>query len=97
MKNLRELLCKAYLAARYENQDETKDYSDFDKWFDQNESKFENIICLERVPEEKVRSVSVLKLDKNFHVYLHGDKEKMETGTDENGKFLKLRYDLCHS
>ena len=97
MKNIKELLCQAFLAARWENQDEVKDYRDFDRWFDQNESKFENIICLERVTEEKMRTFSVLKLDKNFHIYLHGEKDKMENGTDENGKFLKLRYDLCHS
>ena len=37
---------------------------------------------------------SVLKLDKNFHVYIHGDRSMIEHGTDENGKkFYKLYYD----
>ncbi len=37
---------------------------------------------------------SVLKLDKNFHVYIHGNRELIEKGTDENGKkYYKLYYD----
>lgn len=36
---------------------------------------------------------SVLKLDKNFHIYIHGDRELIEQGTDENGrKFYKIYY-----
>jgi hypothetical protein len=36
---------------------------------------------------------SVLKLDKNFHVYIHGNREMIEQGTDENGrKYYKLYY-----
>jgi len=38
---------------------------------------------------------SVLKLDKNFHVYIHGDRDRIEKGVDENGKkFYKLFYDV---
>lgn len=37
---------------------------------------------------------SVLKLDKNFHVYIHGDREMIEKGTDDNGrKYYKLFYE----
>lgn len=36
---------------------------------------------------------SVLKLDRNFHVYIHGNRELIERGEDENGrKFYKLYY-----
>lgn len=36
---------------------------------------------------------SVLKLDKNFHVYIHGNRDMIEKGTDEIGrKFYKLYY-----
>ncbi|HET9053895.1 MAG TPA: nucleoid-associated protein, partial [Cyclobacteriaceae bacterium] len=36
---------------------------------------------------------SVLKLDKNFHVYIHGNRELIERGTEEDGrKFYKLYY-----
>lgn len=37
---------------------------------------------------------SVLKLDKNFHVYIHGNRNLIEKGEDENGrKYYKLYYD----
>ncbi len=37
---------------------------------------------------------SVIKLDKNFHIYAHGDKSNMEKGSDENGrKYYKLYYE----
>jgi len=36
---------------------------------------------------------SVLKLDKNFHVYIHGSKEMIEHGVDPDGrKYYKLYY-----
>jgi 37-kD nucleoid-associated bacterial protein len=36
---------------------------------------------------------SVLKLDKNFHIYIHGDKELIERGVDEDGrKYYKIYY-----
>jgi hypothetical protein len=37
---------------------------------------------------------SVLKLDKNFHIYIHGDKELIQNGMDDDGrKFYKIYYD----
>lgn len=37
---------------------------------------------------------NVLKLDKNFHIYIHGNKELIEQGVDENGrKYYKIYYD----
>jgi hypothetical protein len=36
---------------------------------------------------------SVLKLDKNFHIYIHGDKELIEQGVEQDGrKFYKIYY-----
>jgi hypothetical protein len=35
----------------------------------------------------------VLKLDKNFHVYIHGDTSKIEVSKDEKGQFIKLYFD----
>ncbi len=36
---------------------------------------------------------SILKLDKNFHIYIHGDRSKIERGVDEDGeKFYKIYY-----
>ncbi len=35
---------------------------------------------------------SVIKLDKNFHIYIHGDRELIEQGEDNKGKFYKVYY-----
>jgi hypothetical protein len=36
---------------------------------------------------------SVIKLDKNFHIYIHGNRDLIEQGIDENGqKFYKIYY-----
>lgn len=36
---------------------------------------------------------SVLKLDKNFHIYIHGNRNLIEQGVDENGrKYYKIYY-----
>lgn len=36
---------------------------------------------------------SVIKLDKNFHIYVHGDRKMIETGEDEKGKFYRLYFE----
>ncbi len=37
---------------------------------------------------------SVLKLDKNFHIYIHGNRSWIEKGSDANGrKFYKIFYE----
>ncbi|MCQ2286789.1 MAG: nucleoid-associated protein [Bacteroidales bacterium] len=38
------------------------------------------------------RFKSVIKLDKNFHIYVHGNTDLMEQGADEKGKFYKVYY-----
>ena len=35
---------------------------------------------------------SVIKLDKNFHIYVHGSRQLIEQGEDEHGKFYKLYF-----
>lgn len=36
---------------------------------------------------------SIIKLDKNFHIYVHGNRQMIEQGTDEEGKkYYKLYY-----
>lgn len=35
---------------------------------------------------------SVIKLDKNFHIYVHGDRNKILKGTDEEGKKYYILY-----
>jgi hypothetical protein len=37
---------------------------------------------------------SVLKLDRNFHIYIHGDKDLIQKGTEKDGrKFYKIYYE----
>ncbi|WP_092735580.1 nucleoid-associated protein [Riemerella columbipharyngis] len=36
---------------------------------------------------------SVIKLDKNFHIYVHGDRKMIETGQNEKGKFYRLYFE----
>ena len=35
---------------------------------------------------------SVIKLDKNFHIYVHGDRRMIEQGEDEKGRYYKVYY-----
>ncbi|HBS87561.1 MAG: hypothetical protein A2W91_00155 [Bacteroidetes bacterium GWF2_38_335] len=35
---------------------------------------------------------SVIKLDKNFHIYIHGNRNMIEHGEDNKGKFYKVYY-----
>lgn len=35
---------------------------------------------------------SVIKLDKNYHIYIHGDRQLIEQGEDNKGKFYKVYY-----
>lgn len=48
----------------------------------------------ESAVKRQARSIkSVIKLDKNFHIYVHGNRELIEQGVDENGrKFYKIYY-----
>lgn len=36
---------------------------------------------------------SIIKLDKNFSIYVHGDRKLIDQGTDENGKYYKLYFE----
>lgn len=36
---------------------------------------------------------SIIKLDKNFHIYVHGDSKLIQQGNDESGKFYKVYFE----
>jgi hypothetical protein len=36
---------------------------------------------------------SVLKLDKNFHIYIHGDRSMIENGEEGGKKYYKIFYE----
>lgn len=69
----------------------------FDKAYRQeNEVELsDNFVISEQAVKKQVRVFkSVLKLDKNFHIYIHGNRELIEQGTDENGrKYYKIYYE----
>ena len=35
---------------------------------------------------------SIIKLDKNFHIYIHGNRDLIEQGSDAKGKYYKVYY-----
>ncbi len=35
---------------------------------------------------------SIIKLDKNFHIYIHGNRQMIEQGEDEKGKYYKMYF-----
>ncbi len=54
--------------------------------------KFE--IAAQTVKKQSRIFKSVLKLDKNFHIYIHGNRDLIENGEEANGKkYYKLYYD----
>lgn len=51
-------------------------------------------ISAQAVKKQAKAFKSVLKLDKNFHVYIHGDKNLIEKGMESDGrKYYKIYYD----
>ena len=54
----------------------------------------DNFSISESAVKKQVRSLkSVIKLDKNFHIYIHGSRELIEQGEDKKGKFYKVYYE----
>ncbi len=51
-------------------------------------------ISPEAVKKQSRLFKSVLKLDKNFHIYIHGDRDLIKQGTEADGrKFYKIYYE----
>lgn len=80
---------------------ENPEYIDSFNTFKTNYEKEKNVDVLdnfeisERATKKQARFFkSVLKLDKNFHIYIHGKKELIEKGIDEKGKkYYKIYYE----
>jgi hypothetical protein len=67
-----------------------------DKYKTNNEVIFQdNFTISEQAVKKQARIFkSIIKLDKNFHIYIHGNKEMIEQGVDANGrKFYKIYYE----
>jgi hypothetical protein len=66
-----------------------------DSWISENGMELlENFEISPQAVKKQARAFkSVLKLDKNFHIYIHGDKDLIERGTESDGrKYYKIYY-----
>ncbi len=66
-----------------------------DSWISENGMELlENFEISPQAVKKQARAFkSVLKLDKNFHIYIHGEKDLIERGTEADGrKFYKIYY-----
>lgn len=53
----------------------------------------DNFQISENAVKKGIRALkSVIKLDKNFDIYIHGDRNLIEQGVDEKGKYYKVYY-----
>lgn len=72
-------------------------FQQFDKTYRQeNEVELsDNFVISEQAVKRQARVFkSVLKLDKNFHIYIHGNRELIEQGIDKDGrKYYKIYYE----
>jgi hypothetical protein len=101
MEQLRQLLQDAFLAGRKDfDKIQSRKKEAFNEWFEENKATFKNINCFRELNPIEITdksSCSIIRLDKNFHVYIHGSKSMLENCEDRQGKFLKLRYEVAHS
>ncbi len=75
-------------------------FRQFDKIY-RNENEIElddNFVISAPAVKKQARAFkSVLKLDKNFHIYIHGNRDLIEQGVDKDGrKYYKIYYDEEH-
>ena len=74
-----------------------KSFKSFDNSYrDNNEVEISDSfeISSQAVKKQARAFKSVLKLDKNFHIYIHGNKELIEKGVEKDGrKFYKIYYE----
>jgi hypothetical protein len=73
-----------------------KSFQNFDSTFrEENDINLQEdfSISVEAVKKQARVFKSVLKLDKNFHIYIHGDRELIEQGVERDGrKYYKIYY-----
>jgi hypothetical protein len=84
-------------AAIFIDKDVIKSFRNFDESYrTDNGIEFDDHfdISIQAVKKQAKVFKSVLKLDRNFHIYIHGDRELIEQGVDGDGrKFYKLYFE----
>lgn len=72
-------------------------FNNFDEQYrDQNDLTMEDTfkIADQAVKKQNKNFKGIVKLDKNFHIYIHGGRDQIEKGEEEDGrKYYKLYYD----
>lgn len=80
-----------------QDNDIIKSFRKFDNQFrEQNNIELEDSfdISLPAVKKQARVFKSVLKLDKNFHIYIHGNRDLIEQGVEKDGrKYYKIYFD----
>jgi hypothetical protein len=81
----------------FHHDDLIKSFQKFDKNYrEENDLEIEDSFEISQQSVKKQARVfkSVLKLDKNFHIYIHGNREMIEQGVDNQGrKYYKIYYE----
>lgn len=88
---------KEFEAEVFNHSNIIKSFHQFDQTYRQenNVELSDNFVISEQAVKKQARVFkNVLKLDKNFHIYIHGNREMIEQGIDENGrKYYKIYYE----
>src|SRR6478609_13903 len=81
----------------FQDKEIIKSFRHFDNAYrDENDMEFsDNFEISQQAVKKQARIFkSVLKLDKNFHIYIHGKRELIEQGVEKDGrKFYKIYYE----
>ena len=79
-------------SVEYFKSHESFDKNDFEKEVFQDKNMIKSF---QNFDEKQARVFkSVLKLDKNFHIYIHGNRELIEQGVEKDGrKFYKIYFE----
>lgn len=80
----------------FQNEELIESFRNFDSSYrDNNEMEFSDSFDISsQAVKKQVRAFKkILKLDKNFHIYIHGDKDLIEQGVENDGrKYYKIYY-----
>lgn len=88
---------KEFTRTVFANSEITKSFKSFKAdYLERNEIEIEEQFDVSSSAVKKQARIfkSVLKLDSNFHIYIHGDKTLIEKGIEKNGrKYYKIYYE----
>ncbi|MEZ4909678.1 MAG: nucleoid-associated protein [Saprospiraceae bacterium] len=96
-KNNTQFSEDAYSVNVFKNEHVADAFKTYKKEYEEEKSTtlFDNFDISDQAVKRQSRVFkSIIKLDKNFHIYVHGDRNKIMKGEDDNGnKYYILYYD----